>query len=61
MTMTDKEHELEVILTKDDKEHKLEVMLTKDTPYLIFTGEVWDVCCEDFGQNWPRYKGTALC
>ena len=24
------------------------------------TGELWDVCWEDIGENWPRYNGTAL-
>ena len=23
-------------------------------------GELWDVCCEDFGEKWTRYNGTAL-
>ena len=38
-----------------------EVIFTKDTPYLALTGELWGVFCEDLGENWPRYKGTALC
>ena len=33
---------------------------TKDTPYLALTGELWDVFCDDSGENWPRYNGTAL-
>ena len=28
-------------------EHKSNFRLTKDTPYLILTGELWDVYCED--------------
>ena len=32
-----------------------ELTLTKDTPYLA-----WGVYCEDLGENWPRYNGTAL-
>ena len=24
------------------------------------TSELWGVCGEDFGENWPRYNGTAL-
>ena len=31
-----------------------------DTPYLALTGELWGVYCEDFGETWPRYNGTAL-
>ena len=23
-------------------------------------GELWGVCCEDLGKNWPGYNGTAL-
>ena len=33
---------------------------TKDTLYLALTGELWDVFCEDFGENVSRYNGTAL-
>ena len=36
------------------------IRLTKDTPYLALTGELWGVFCEEFGENWPRYNGTAL-
>ena len=32
----------------------------KDTPYLALTGELWGVICEDFGEKWPRYNGSAL-
>ena len=24
------------------------------------SGELWVVCFEDFGENWPHYKGIAL-
>ena len=34
--------------------------ITTDIPYLAPTGELWGVFCEDFGENWPRYNGTAL-
>ena len=34
--------------------------VSKDTPYLTLTGELWDVFCEYFWENWPRYNGTAL-
>ena len=30
------------------------------TPYLALTGELWGVYCEEFGEKWPRYNGTAL-
>ena len=33
---------------------------TKDTPYLTLTGELWGVFCEDLGENWSRFNGTAL-
>ena len=33
---------------------------TTDTLYLALMGELWVVFCEDFGENWPRYNGTAL-
>ena len=26
----------------------------------VVTGELWGVYCEDLGENWPRYNGTAL-
>ena len=28
--------------------------------YLALTSELWGVCCEDLGENWSRYNGTAL-
>ena len=34
---------------------------TKDIPYLVLTGELWGVFCENFQENWPFYNGTALC
>ena len=37
-----------------------QVELTKETPYLALTGELWGVVCEELGENWPRYNGTAL-
>ena len=33
---------------------------TKYIPYLALTAELWDVFCENLGENWPRYNGTAL-
>ena len=42
-------------------ESKLHLRITTNTPYLShIMGEVWGVFCDDFGQNWPRYNGTAL-
>ena len=37
-----------------------DIRITRDTPYLALTGELWGVYCEDFGENLPRYNGTAL-
>ena len=34
--------------------------IQKDTSYLALTGELWGVFCKYFGENWPRYNGTAL-
>ena len=34
--------------------------LTTDTSYLALTGALWGVYCEDLGENWPHYNGTAL-
>ena len=31
--------------------------MTIDTPKW---GDLWGVHCEEFGENWPRYNGTAL-
>ena len=31
-----------------------------DSPYLALTGKLWGAYCEDFGENWQRYNGTAL-
>ena len=41
-------------------ESESDIRITTDTPYLALTGELWGVCCEDLGENWPRYNGTAL-
>ena len=41
-------------------ESESDVRITTNTPYLALTGELWGVCCEDFGENWRRYNGTAL-
>ena len=40
--------------------HKSEFKLTTDTPYLTLRGELRDVYCEDLGENWLHYNGTAL-
>ena len=40
--------------------HDTDFELTLDTPYLALTGKVWGVYREYFGENWPRYNGTAL-
>ena len=41
-------------------ECELDFRIRTDTPYLALTGELWSVYCEDLGENWPRYNGTAL-
>ena len=33
---------------------------TTDTSYLALTGDLLGVSNENFGENWPRYNGTAL-
>ena len=42
-------------------EHKSDLELKKDTAYLALTGELWCVCCGDFGENWSRYTTTPHC
>ena len=32
----------------------------KITTYLALTSEQWGVCCEDLGEDWPNYNGSAL-
>ena len=41
-------------------EYQSDVGSTKDTTYLALTGELWDVFCEYFWENWPRYNSTTL-
>ena len=43
-----------------ESEYQSDAGWTKDTPYLALMGELWGDFCEDFGENWPRYDGTAL-
>ena len=42
--------------------HKSNSELAKGTPYmyLALKGELWGVYCEDIGENWWHYHGTAL-
>ena len=35
------------------------IRITRDTPYLALTGELWGIYCEDLGEKWPSYNGTA--
>ena len=37
-----------------------ELAFLKDSLYLTLMGELWGVYCDDFGENWLRYNGTAL-
>ena len=41
-------------------EHEWDLKHTTYTPYLALTGELWGVCCEEIGDNEPRYNDTAL-
>ena len=36
-----------------------EIKSRKDTPHLAPRDELWCVFCGNFGENWPRYSGTA--
>ena len=40
-------------------ERESDITITTDTAYLALMGELWCVYCEDLGENWPRYIGTA--
>ena len=35
-------------------ESESDIRIIKDTPYRALTGELWDVYCENLGENWPR-------
>ena len=41
-------------------ERNSDFKLTPDIPYLALAVELWCVFCENLGENWPRYTGTAL-
>ena len=41
-------------------ESESSIRTTTDIPYLALMGELLDVYCEDFGENWLRYNGTTL-
>ena len=41
-------------------ESESDLRITINTAYLALTGKLWGVCCEDLGENWQRYNGTAL-
>ena len=53
-------HDITIDIAMAAAERKSHFKLTTDTPYLALTGELWGVYCEDLGENWPRYSGTAL-
>ena len=46
--------------TATEAECASELTITKDIPYLALTGKLWDVYCDNFGENWPHYNSTAL-
>ena len=41
-------------------ESELELRITTNTAYIVIPGELWGVCYEEFGDNWPRCNGTTL-
>ena len=41
-------------------ESESDIRVTTDTSYRALTGELWGVYWEEFGENRPRYNGTAL-
>ena len=41
-------------------EYNSEFEFPKDTIYLVLTGELWGVLCEDFRENLSCYNGTTL-
>ena len=43
-----------------EAEYKSALENTKITPYLILTGKLQCVFCEDFGENWLRFNSTTL-
>ena len=47
-------------ITGIEADYQSEAELTKNTPYLALTDELWGVFRGYFGENWPRYNGTAL-
>ena len=47
-----------VIIVAAESESNFRIKM--DTPYLVLTGELWGVYCEDFGEDLPRYDGNTL-
>ena len=54
------QHDIPYIITANEAEYKSEFEPTKDTPYLALTGKLCGVFCENFGENWLCYNGTAV-
>ena len=52
-------HDITYITAVIEWEYKSKFETTNDTPYLALTGKLCGVFCYDFGENWPRYNGTA--
>ena len=46
---------------RDWSRNMSQLTITICTAYLAPTGEPWGVHCGNFGENSPRYNGTALC
>ena len=42
------------------EESESDIRITTDTAYLALMGKLWGIFCEDFGENWSCYNGTAL-
>ena len=53
-------HDIIYVTAMTGAELKSDPKLATGIPYLALPGELWVVYCEDLGENWPRYNGTAL-
>ena len=54
------EHNIAYSTAATGTENKSELIFKTDTPYLILMGELWGVYCEECGENWLHFNGTAL-
>ena len=51
---------IEYLTVVIETEYKSEFEPTQYSPYLALMGELWDVFCKDFGENWLCYNSTTL-